>query len=238
MNETPLYSEPPPPVAPPPPPAASATEPSNPWFSMWVRPRATMRQILDSDPRRMVHVLALLAGMTGSLQAHIPVPVSGMIPLYGIFILKMVIGALGGLLFLYLFGFLLRVTGRWLDGQGDFVAVRAAIAWASIPKIWSALLFLPLIVYLGQEALNIDAVTLIWEPGGLLLMLPIGLIAIVAGVWSFVVLLKCLAEAHRFSAWHALGSFLLGLVVLIVPLAMVGFLVALVVVGTIGVALN
>ncbi len=44
-------------------------EPLNPWFSIWVQPRATMRQVLDANPRRIVHRLALAAvvvvGMLG-----------------------------------------------------------------------------------------------------------------------------------------------------------------------------
>ncbi len=69
MNDTPSYAAPPPPVPPPPPPVVTPPEPLNPWFSIWVQPRATMRQVLDANPRRMVHRLALTAvvvvGMLG-----------------------------------------------------------------------------------------------------------------------------------------------------------------------------
>ena len=39
----------------------------NPWFTIWTRPRATMRSILDTDPKHMVMVLAMLAGFAQAL---------------------------------------------------------------------------------------------------------------------------------------------------------------------------
>ncbi len=39
------------------------TRPLNPWLSMFVRPRQTMRQILDGDSTRFVVGLAMLGGV-------------------------------------------------------------------------------------------------------------------------------------------------------------------------------
>src|SRR5207249_3368877 len=62
--------EAPPVVAPPPlysPPPAEDTEPLVPWISIWSRPRATLRRILKTDPRRSVFLLAALGGIAGAL---------------------------------------------------------------------------------------------------------------------------------------------------------------------------
>ena len=39
----------------------------NPWFSIWLQPRATMQQILDTDPARLVLMLAIIAGFFEAL---------------------------------------------------------------------------------------------------------------------------------------------------------------------------
>ena len=58
---------PPPVVTAPPlpysPAAYDAGEPSSPWLSIWTRPRATLRLILATDPRRGVFRLAALGGI-------------------------------------------------------------------------------------------------------------------------------------------------------------------------------
>jgi hypothetical protein len=38
--------------------------------------------------------------------------------------------------------------------------------------------------------------------------------------WGFVVTLKCVAEAHRFSAWRALGTLVLIGLMMLVPLSL------------------
>src|SRR5262245_45012540 len=71
----PRYEPPPPPPPPQPPPMPAAPqEPLNPWFSMWVMPRATMRQILDTNPSRFVHLLAILGGIVEVMRSHLPNP--------------------------------------------------------------------------------------------------------------------------------------------------------------------
>ena len=214
----------PPPVAFTPPPIAPAAmpagEPLNPWLSMWTRPRATMRQILDTNPRRWVHTLAILGGIAELLGAHIPdTPPFPAFSLGALLAFKCVAGACAGLLLLYLGSCVVWITGRWLGGQGTFVEVRAASAWPNVLTLWAALLMLPIIAYLGTQAFNVDPETFMDDSAGMMLILPVTAIGIVITVWRFFVALKCLAEAHHFSAWQALGAVLIGCVLLAIPVA-------------------
>lgn len=221
-----------PPMAPPPvqPPPYVAAEPLNPWFSIWAMPRATMRQILDTNPRRMVHFLAILGAMAGTLRAHIPDLPFLHLTLGTILICKVVASIVLGFIFLYIISGLTWMTGRWLGGTGTFVNVRAAIAWANVPNIWGALLWLPMLSYLGTEALNLDPASLLGDPAGLMLLIPIGLMEFALFVWWVVVFMKCLGEAHRFSAWHAFGASLIAIIIFAIPMA----ILAGVVIGMVG----
>ena len=208
-----------PPIVPP----EIRAEPLNPWLSLWTRPRATMRQILDTNPRRLVIVLAILGGIAELLGTHLPLPGS-LSPLF-ILAVKCVFGAIGGLLGLYVATFLGWMTGRWLGGQGNFVEVRAASAWPNVLSLWGALLWLPLAAYLGWEAVNFDPETVFEDTTGALLFVPVMAIGIVIVFWRIVTYIKCLAEAHRFSAWHALGAVLISCVLLLVPIAVLAGIV-------------
>jgi hypothetical protein len=199
--------------APPPTPG----EPLSPWVHIWTRPRAVMRQILDGNPRRMVHRLAILGGVAAGLGANVNLP-GIQIPLPVVIVCKLVVGVLVGLIGLYVAGGLVLMTGRWLGGRGDFVAVRSALAWSNVPVIWAALLWLPLFVYLGWDAFNINRDMMLVDPIGLMLMVPIGIATVVVVIWRVVILCKVVGEAHRFSAWHSLGAFLIAILIVLVPI--------------------
>jgi len=222
----------PPPVPPPPSRDSGAAEPLNPWFAIWVQPRATMRQILDSDPRRLVHTLAALGGAVKGFQFTVPPALADPAEPGAILGIKMaiaIVGAILSLAMLYLYGFLMRATGGWLAGRGDFTAVRSAIAWANVPTIWSALLLVPLVAFRGIAGLNFDPGTMMQEPGAAILLVPLVTLTVLITGWQIVVFLKCLGEAHAFSAWRALGAAFFAALILgaavVIPIALVAFLV-------------
>lgn len=202
---------------------APPQEPLNPWFSLWVMPRATMRQILDTNPSRFVHLLAILAGMVAAMRSHLPNP-PFTFDLGVLVTVKAIVGALAGLFGLYLSSILIWMTGRWLSGKGDFIAVRAAVSWSNVIPIWSAMLWLPLIAYLGTEAFNLDPETLLTEPSGLLLVIPLWLMEFVVFVWGLVVFMKCVGEAHGFSAWHSFGALLIACLIFAIPIVILALL--------------
>jgi hypothetical protein len=124
-------------------------------------------------------------------------------------------GPLSGVFGLFVGGYLLRKTGSWLGGSANVREVRAAIAWGSIPMIWLGLLWIPNIALFGDE--NFTSVTprLDEDPVLAYAMIFLGLIELIGGIWALVISLKCLGQAHNFSAWRALGSVLLAVLVLI-----------------------
>jgi len=74
-----------------------------PFFAMWVRPRRTMRAILETEPRRFVIPLAVLAGFGNALDnaSGRSIGDGNALPAWAIVLLCAVLGAAGGLLTLY-----------------------------------------------------------------------------------------------------------------------------------------
>jgi hypothetical protein len=46
-----------------------------------------------------------------------------------------------------------------------------------------------------------------------------GVVDSIAGIWIFVISLKCIGEVHRFSAWRALGAIVVGFLAMVAVLA-------------------
>jgi hypothetical protein len=196
---------------------------TSPWVSMWLNPRRTIRQIVDTDPDRKVLLLAAIAGIGKVLDKASTKSTGDHLSLVAILLLAVIVGPLGGVISLYIGGALLRWTGSWIGGRAEARDIRAAIAWASVLAIWSMLLWVPELSLFGKEMFttetpNIDASTALT-----ILFWAFAAIEIILGVWMIMVFLKCLGEVQGFSAWKALGNcVLVGLVFLVPILGIVG----------------
>jgi len=188
----------------------------NPWFSIWLQPRATMQQILDTDPVRWVLLLSIIGGFFEALtQAATQDHGDRMASWHGVVWACAIFGPLSGVLGLFGGGYLLRKSGGWLGGSASDREVRAAIAWGGIPKIWLGLLWIPSIALFGDENFTSATPRLDGDPALASAMLFLALIGLIGTFWSIVIWLKCLGQAHKFSAWRALGSVLLMILVIV-----------------------
>lgn len=192
-------------------------EVANPWRSMWLRPRQTIQSIIDRDPTRSVILLAVLSGFSQSLDQATANHSGDLLPLIGVLMLCLLGGAIGGIIGLYFAGFLLRVAGGWLGGTASGVQVRAALAWSSVPVVWSLLLWIPQLLIFGNDlftrhAPRIDAY---WP-----LYLAFVVVEIALSIWAIVLLFKTLGQVHGFSAWRGLGTAVIAFGLVFVPIAL------------------
>ncbi len=105
----------------------------NPFLTIWTRPRATIRGIVDTNPFLHVVPLAMIGGIVQTLDRAIQQNAGVTLSLQAILALAVFLGPIGGLIGLFVGGWLTRTTGRWLGGRATPEQMRAAIAWASLP---------------------------------------------------------------------------------------------------------
>ena len=194
------------------------TMPLNPWFSMWLHPRRTIRQIVETNPERLVLSLAALGGVVEGLTNMASDSKGDDMSLRAILLASLIVGPIMGIVGLWVGGFLLRWTGGWIGGQADARRIRATLAWANVPLVWSLLLWIPAILLFGLELFTeatpvLDASA---QLAGLHLVFSVG-IGIIS-LWSFVAFLHALGEVQGFSAWRSLLNSFLALLVFLVPL--------------------
>jgi len=193
----------------------------NPWFSMWTQPRATIQQIVDTDPERLVLILSAVAGFSETLDRAVMKSLGDRLDWPVIIAIAAVAGPIGGIIGLYLGGALIRWTGTWLNGQAPSKNIRAAMAWSSVPLIWALLLWPPELALFGQELFTTETPLMDASPGLLYAYLAFALVETTIGIWVCVAFLKCLGQVQGFSAWKALGNVLLASLVIAIPLLVI-----------------
>lgn len=190
----------------------------NPWLTMWVKPRNTIRWILENKPNEMVIILAMLGGFSQAMDRASSKSLGDGLPFPLLILAAAVIGAISGIISLYLAGAIFKWTGSWIGGKGSFNDVRTAYAWSNVPIIWALILWIPEIALFGQELFTSVTPQIDANPTLKIALVVFALIESIIGIWAFVIFLKSLGEAHGFSAWKALGTVVLSILVLVVPL--------------------
>ena len=178
-----------------------------------IRPRETMRRILDAGRDRAVPLLvlgAIVAAFAHDLDIENVRQLDTSASYVGLFIAAALIAvALAFYLAFHAFAWLVTLVGRFFEGKGDFAAVRSALAWGLAPMVWSLLYRAPLAIWFASsEAIQTARVkaaegTLRMDPGllahGCGLALVFGLLDLIVTVWTVVVGSSTLAEANGIS---------------------------------------
>lgn len=185
----------------------------NPWRSIWLKPRATIRQIVVNDPDHHVVALAAAGGVLQTLVNAVNENYGDRMGLIPILLIALLIAPIFGVVALYLTALLLRWTGRWLGGVATLGELRAAIAWGSAPMVMGGVGMLVALLVSGHDLFSTVQPWLVRHPT-LMMIAGIGMMVQgVAALWSVVSAIKCVAEVQGFSAWRALGNYLLVILV-------------------------
>ena len=198
----------------------------NPWVSIWTKPRATIQQIVDTDPKNSITLLVCISGFAGAIGRASWKGMGDTMELPAIFILAAVLGPFTAVISLYIGSALICWTGKWIGGIASSQNIRAAMAWSSVPIIWSLVLLIPELILFGEELFTTETPILDASLSLTFTLLIFGVIEIIISIWAMVIYLKCLGQVQGFSAWKALANgFLAGLVAFI-PLISIVLLLA------------
>lgn len=204
--------------------AGSATAQTlNPWLSMWTRPRATIQQIIEENPERLVLLLAAIGGISEVLDRASVKSLGDKMELTMIFVMAALAGPVIGISGLYIGGALLHWTGGWIGGKAPAVNIRAAMAWSNVLLIWALLLWIPSVALFGSEVFATETPRIDANPSLAYVLIGLAAIELVIGMWAFVAFLKCLGQVQGFSAWKALGNTALAGLVVGVPIAVLAY---------------
>jgi hypothetical protein len=176
-----------------------------PWLSIWIEPRATIREIIATDPRRWVAAIAASAGALGFLtlglleRADMSISFTNRVLLIGT-----IVAAPAAVFLAYVEGLLCAVSGWTLDGNGTIAQARAAVVWSWTPIIWLCVVAIPILsrVRISTVAFRAGQVVLVHtRPGQFLTLL-----AWLVFAGGFIMGAECVAEIHGFSVWKGAAA--------------------------------
>lgn len=172
----------------------------NPWVTIWLQPRATIRDAINSAKTPLALMIFLIV-VTGCIETVTNFMSEGDRPLSLVMLIVVIILSslisLGGW---FIIAGLIGMIGRGLGGNGSNEDIRIAVALAMIPTFVSAIFtLLALITYkIGQVELE----------------MMLAFVGMFFSIWAIFTYIKSIAEAHRFSAWLSLATLLLMLLIL------------------------
>jgi uncharacterized membrane protein YGL010W len=189
----------------------------NPFLTIWIRPSATIRGIVDNNPYLYVIPLALAGGFVQALDQASQQNAGDTLTLSVILGLAIILGPIGGLFGLFVGGWLIGLTSYWLGGRAKPEQIRAAIAWSSVPVLATIPIWMIQIGLVGRQIFTQESPALNDNPAQGLVLMASAILEAFLGLWSFVILLKGVGEMQIFATWKALASVLLSSLLLLAP---------------------
>ncbi|MEW4329146.1 Yip1 family protein [Rossellomorea marisflavi] len=202
------------------------TKPVNPWLTIWVKPRTTIRYILNHKFLGFAFLLTILAGIGNTLDQASSEDVLDYLDI-GLPLLLLggvILGAISGIIGWFLTTLVAWGVGKIFKGKATYKELLIATAWANIPLIIALFIWVPDLMVMGEGAFQSDYV--VSSTFGVIYLSLSFLIQLILLGWYFFILIKAVSETHRFSSWHGLctllipGGFLAVLVLLLLLLTM------------------
>lgn len=187
----------------------------NPFLSVWLNTRNTVRYVIEEKSMVYVFLLILLAGVTSTFVSMYQGADDIMIP-FGILIVgSSIISPIAVAIGIAIMSGLYLLVGKLFKGTGTYIELFKAVATSMIPQIW----LLPLFIIL--TIVSPDSFFGSTEPasnGALFFMAFSAIILAIVTVWGIVIQSKAIGEAHRMSSWK-------GFFTLLIPSVIIGFVV-------------
>lgn len=187
----------------------------NPWLSIWVKPRKTVRALVEYDVNFRFIVMCAIYGFLYMLQTSQFLALGQSSSLLVIIILSAVLAIPAGYIVFNISSFFAFLLGKLIKGKGSFKQIRAATYWSTVPMVVTLLFWIFCIVINGNS-LFVPGYEKSLVGSASIINLVIGIAQFVLAIWGLIIYLHALGEVQGFSAWMALlNAFLAGLSIFI-----------------------
>jgi hypothetical protein len=192
----------------------------NPWLSIWTQPRPTIRQVMQTVSMGKLMWVGILIMFVSMVTSDRVQRLENLFPFKNIDPLlaySLIVGSSIpiGMLFLWLFAWMAKVTGRWLGSQARIRDIVYALVWPGVMTIFVRIcmfsigfIFATLCDFYGiLIAFSGDMAWLTWTFYGAM-----GLAALIFYSWFFAVYFICMSEVMKISKLRAFFVWLLAVI--------------------------
>ncbi|SMO72922.1 Yip1 family protein [Melghirimyces algeriensis] len=178
---------------------------TNPWLSIWIQPKETIRELLHKQSKLPI-ILALLFGIIMILDHMSNRDWGDSVPLFFIFFSTFILGPIIGFVGWFVASGVFFGLARLFGGTATFLETRLAVAWATIPYVLKGTLWIPQLFIFGREMFTSDTPVMDSSLILILLFFLFSLLELVILIWHVIILSHAIGEVHQISAWKGFAS--------------------------------
>ena len=196
----------------------------NPWLSIWVRPKQTIRQIVDYNSNFRLFFLSFFYGLVSLLSLSQSMSAGNVINVFLMFIICIIFAPLWGYLVFSFSSFFIYYTGKWLKGEAKYNEIRAAIAWSNVPMMGNLLLWIIMIGFFGSIVFKNFPADYPLLSSQTAVLFAILFLQLILSIWVLVLYINTLAEVQKFSIAKSIINIIIAVVIFIAIFMIVSFL--------------
>ncbi|WP_391206808.1 YIP1 family protein [Psychrobacillus sp. L4] len=199
------------------------TEKLNPFFSIWLSTRKTVRYVLDHKSLKYSLTLAAVAGVPSSISGigewSKNFNVSLWLLLLGILILGPIIGLIG----VGIGAVIYTWVGKWFGGYGTIREMAQAMGIVVIPSIWLTPYWILSFIFVHNNLFTMN----LWEAtsAATVWFIISNLFTLTYSIWMIIIQSKAIGEVHQFSSGKGFATLIIPGIVLGIILFIITFFI-------------
>lgn len=190
---------------------------SNPWLTMWVMPKRTIRAIIQENPYRGVHIITTALALENFFFYGNLWSLGLRTNLLWLVIIGLLISPFLAYLWISIMSHIFYYTGRWFNGSAPLPHLYAAVAWSKIPAFGILFSWVCILLIEPEEAF-------IFEGGGNPHILIFNFFNLVFAIWSVLLLIGTIQEVQKFSLGRSICNSLVAWSVFSIPVWLLIFI--------------
>ncbi|MBB5147630.1 Yip1 family protein [Ureibacillus thermosphaericus] len=195
----------------------------NPFFTIWLHPKKTTRYVIQE--KSWLYVIILLSiGYIGSLfTGYMDIGIYPNFPLWAMILITIILSPIVGLISNAISAFCTWLIGKMFSGKGTY----AQLFKASSLSVWPFIVLIP--IYLLWMLIDPNSLMNMSEDFGAFAIIGV-LFTFIATIWSIVITIAAIAEAHQFSNWKAFFTLLIFAIIIAIIFILIGVIIGIIIV--------
>lgn len=171
---------------------------SNPWLSMWLKPKETIQAQLEKPSSYSFWGLISIYGFLSLLNLFQSMVLGEILSVGWVILLSVLLSPVWGYILISIWSWIMSVTGRWLKGEGSFSQLRVTFAYSCVPFTVSA--FIWILMILGfSPILFSDVPNHLLSYPQTLIFLGLLTVKMIMAIWAFILYVQSLCVVQKFS---------------------------------------
>jgi hypothetical protein len=187
----------------------------NPWLEIWIRPRATIRRIVQENPSRSLWLLSAIYGFGSLLNNAQTLALGQKFTPLAIFLFAAILSPLWGYVFLSIWSAVVYWVGKCFKGSGTFQTVRTAYVWSCVPFIVNVISWIALTFLFGAHLFMLNSGNRELSENLVFFLFVILIVRLCMAIWSLVIYLNALAEVQNYSVLKAIFNVIVASIIML-----------------------